>query len=496
MPETEPDHIDEPEQDLPEDLGPPLDVDQNDPTDEPEAELSLDQAIEAVRRAGFDAEPSRIDVFVDRFSSRPRWISLFKVGPNGKKQPMGILPTYAISSFLDELDASYIRSESGLSIASSDGKYVELMISPGGSGVSLMSLFRGDDVHDSIRLSCPQAGSDPEHQFAFRTAFGRSDRPVSVSDLWGSDRYRKTVAMHLSNMHGDCLEISIPSATMAGAFYQVANGFHPVNLPKAASIKFRFTAASSVELAIKKAEKIAASLFFELAALGRHTLRLHEPPKGRRRRLPKPQDYNKVPRYPPQYVDPRASSFFVGAADAPTPLSAYLSYYQSIEYFLPYSDERTTIDRLRREIFSPGFDLADNKSLLQLARAAGRQAGKSERESFQNLLNFALSSDKAEAVFSSVQDRFKDHFGRRGPISGVGEIHIQGKQAPLVSQIAARIYDLRCRIVHSKVDGGSTGTDPLFPTDPQVDQLQPDIELVQLVATEVITAFATPSFQA
>ncbi|MEU3457748.1 hypothetical protein ABZ671_29780 [Micromonospora sp. NPDC006766] len=461
------------------------------PADTPEVPDGLDQAGVArlLTSVGHEAEPSSIDLGLRSYDGA-RWFSIIKVHHNGKKERVGILPDYAVPLYVEELNTDWVVSEGGLSLTSSDGRYVELMLSPRLARFAIRTIVE-DRTYSSPRLRCSSAAPDEDHGTSFRTALGRRDVPLFER---GRRYARISVVLHVGNGKGDCLEISTPSATMAAGYYRAANGVRPPDLRRAASIKLRFTESRSRENAIKRAEEVAETLFFEMAATGRSVLRLHERLTERRRRLPRQRDGESVLRFPPQIVDTRASSLFIGAEQATSPLSTYLSYYQSIEFFLPFSDERNTIVRLRQEIFSPGFDLGNDASLLKLARAVGRQASPTERESFQALLSFALPKDKALATFESVDGRHKDHFSKRGPIKDVGLINPLDKR-PLAEQIAERIYDLRCRIVHSKVSGGVSGTEPLFPTDAQVDHLEADIELVRLVAVEVITVFATPNFK-
>ncbi|MGK5442658.1 hypothetical protein ACSNN7_12705 [Micromonospora sp. URMC 105] len=479
----------------------PLDVDAADlsifqdddaePADDGQAAgtASQTEALGLLRSVGYDAEHSHIDLAFKSFDGA-HWFSIFKLQPNGKKERSGILPDYAIRGYVGELEKGWSADPDGLSIASADGRYVELMISGRSMRMRLRQTSLAKGTYTSPRSKCPSAATDGDHATAFSTAYGLEDRPIPGRH----NGVHLPVVLHLGSGKGDCVEVSNPSATMAAIYYKAANGMRPTDYPRSASIKFRFAEGGSREFAIRRAREVAATLFFEMAAMGWHTIRLHEPLRERRRRLPRQRSGESVLRFPPQVVDARAASLFVGAEEATSPLSVYLSYYQSIEYYLPFSDERSTIARLRREIFSPGFDLGNDSSLLRLARAVGRQSNKSERESFQALLAFALPRDKSEAIFDGVAGRYKDHFGKRGPISDVGHVNTQDKRL-LSDQIADRIYDLRCRIVHSKVSGGATGAEPLFPTDSQVDHLEADIELVRLVAIEVITVFATPNFR-
>ncbi|MET8148009.1 hypothetical protein ACIBSW_13840 [Actinoplanes sp. NPDC049668] len=448
-----------------------------------------EEAFHLLTEAGFHPQDSRIDLSTGR--SAP-WISLDKIEKNGKRVTHGILPARIVPLFLEEIDIGWVSQDGDLALCSPDGRQVELMVS------SRYMAHRGlgeplpRDDYISPRSRCPTDTQDQDHSNAFRTALGSHD-PAPGPD---GKRARRTVLFHVGSGGGECLEISIPSATMAARYYRAANGLRPIAIPRSISAKVRFSEGKTIINAVDLAKKIVTAFFFELAVTGRGVYRFHEPLKDRRNRSRialQPKD--RVVRFPPQFIEAPAVALFIAAKEAQSPLNEYLSYYQSVEYYLPFSDERSNIDRLRREIFSPGFDLNNNQSLLNLARAIGRQSAKSERESFRALLQFALPEDKATTIFDLLNNQHKGHFAKNGPIKDIGLIHNNAEnkqQPPLTLQFAERIYDLRCRIVHSKVAGGSTEKDPLYPTNPEVDDLAPDIELIRQVAIEVITAFASP----
>lgn len=413
--------------------------------------------------------------------------------PGGKD--VGRLPEFAVGAFLGEADRAFVVHPSKLGISSADGRYVELLLST----FSRAAFIRRGEGYASPRLAC-SLSANADHESQFPTLYGTSTPDFRPSR---ATLKRPVVLYHLSNSQGDCLEISAPSATLFAAYREALaanramltmNG--PGGFPEQLnSIKFYFHEVSSPESAAARAKDISTTLFFELSAMDRASFRLHEAlrPRDRGRIRPSRLFRDSAVRFPPQIVDHRAASLFVNADDAGAPLSRYLLYYQTVEYFLPFSDEKESIARIRREIFSPGFDLDNNRSLLDLARTIGQQASKSEQQSFRDLVRLVLSDDKAVAIFESVSTDYPDHFGKRGGIKHVPFIHPSDTTRTLPTQLADRIYKLRCRIVHSKAAGGAIGIEPLFPTDDEVNLISPDLELVRLVAVEAITNFAAAS---
>jgi hypothetical protein len=64
-------------------------------------------------------------------------------------------------------------------------------------------------------------------------------------------------------------------------------------------------------------------------------------------------------------------------------------------------------------------------------------------------------------------------------------------QPSLRRQIAERIYDLRCRIVHSKQS--HTDAEPLHPFGSEAKRLRHDMHLVRFVAQHVLTTSSKPA---
>ena len=61
----------------------------------------------------------------------------------------------------------------------------------------------------------------------------------------------------------------------------------------------------------------------------------------------------------------------------------------------------------------------------------------------------------------------------------------------LRADVAERIYDIRCKIVHTKSDSRDGSVELLLPFSPEADQLSNDIALVQFIAQKVLIASST-----
>jgi hypothetical protein len=70
------------------------------------------------------------------------------------------------------------------------------------------------------------------------------------------------------------------------------------------------------------------------------------------------------------------------------------------------------------------------------------------------------------------------------------KIPIANTTIDLRNDIADRVYEIRCKIVHTKSD--SRDVELLLPFSKEADQLYPDIELAQYIAQQVLITASTP----
>lgn len=100
----------------------------------------------------------------------------------------------------------------------------------------------------------------------------------------------------------------------------------------------------------------------------------------------------------------------------------------------------------------------------------------------QELLEFFAQGDR------------QDHFADKGSLLGVRTLAKNPEnEKDLLAAVAERVYQIRCKIVHTKSDGGPEGeVGLLLPNSPEARALPNDIALVRLLEARVITAAASP----
>lgn len=247
--------------------------------------------------------------------------------------------------------------------------------------------------------------------------------------------------------------------------------------------------------ALSAFENISSAFFFELDMLAGVALTLHRtrgPAVGSSR---SPSDTERrtctplsVPRK--RYSNEAISLYMYGRSAMGMPLLQFLAYYQCIEYFFPSHWNAEMISRVRRTLNDPRFDSDNDKDvnrLIQMTSTQGR-VGAPEREQLKATVSGCVDSDELTAFLQDCSEESFEALMTKGHIRGVRPLTLQDKQNRLTHQVADRMYDLRCRVVHSKEDGGVSQADVLLPFGREADRLFADIALARFLAQKAIIA--------
>ncbi|MBL1082004.1 hypothetical protein JK359_08410 [Streptomyces actinomycinicus] len=302
---------------------------------------------------------------------------------------------------------------------------------------------------------------------------------VSAGVLNARDRIP---SLHVSDS-GICMEISAPSPAchvLANVGYQ-----HRARFPL--SVKVEFGSPSQQDELEAEAELLLNSFVYELEVRNGAKMRLVRWPTrtDRRHRLRRERP-SRVVRFPRTKIDPDVSVLFGFAGSATgNPSLAFLSYYQVLENFFPVAIRRSALRQLELELSDQRFDASQDKYLMRILSVAENAASSSESTQLRVLLQ--------EFVRGGVlQDFFTEHdwgkyFSKQGPIRGITDsINPENRNTPLAHQVADRVYRIRNRIVHSKDDPKYQNVPALLPQSDEAEALGPDIDLVRLLAFEVI----------
>ncbi|MER7236071.1 hypothetical protein ABT348_34645 [Streptomyces olivaceus] len=356
----------------------------------------------------------------------------------------------------------YGESDSNMGVFKLDGSYSEYAIQAAGRILSASHQISRIDWDYATPLTC-------RHEF---------DPDVT------SARGRKLFpGFHVTSPNGDtCVELS-QTSPIAGFFVSGGRILRPDVLDYTLKVYTSIPAPTGERL--ERIRRVADGTLFELNVKSNLALSL------------KPRDRVSLPRvmrsfkpvksvsFPATEIPREVAALFSFAAEArDNPPFSFLSYYQILEYYMPLASKRDALKRIRREIRDLSFDVASDVSILRVLNAAERVKGLGEEDALKILVRDCVREDTLDAFFDTEGAR--EHFSRKGPISGVPAVNPAATNEALAVQVAKRIYALRNRIVHAKDDPRYAERPQLLPRSGEANSLELDVMLSRFVALETI----------
>lgn len=270
-------------------------------------------------------------------------------------------------------------------------------------------------------------------------------------------------------------------------------GRHDMSL----SLKVRKEGIKHNEQAVKLLRKISDSVFFQIDLLVNLPFSLARDRRSNIRRKAKSRGTitQTPPEFPRTEYDSAPMSLYWYARSATgMPLLQFLAFYQVIEFYYPTYSQAEAGRKLKAILKDPTFrsdrdaDLGKVLSAIQISRSGGfgdertqLKATLSECVDPGELREFITSDNERSEFLSSKSKGLTDH-----------KLPISNPTADLRQDAAERLYEIRCRIVHTKIDARSGELELLLPFSKEAEQLHFDIELAQYLAQRVLIAASTP----
>ncbi|MFF0062654.1 hypothetical protein ACFYRC_14035 [Streptomyces sp. NPDC005279] len=270
----------------------------------------------------------------------------------------------------------------------------------------------------------------------------------------------------------------------------------PHGLGRFTTIRISGISTTRHDEALEILNRISGAVFFELDLQYGVAPRLAPSWTSERARMGSRLQQEKAqeaPRNPQnQYPEKPLSLYWYGRSSAGIPLLEYLAYYQVLEYFFPSFSHRDTLEKLRNELLDPRFRPDEDRNLVRIINlASGRGKGfGSEREQLRSTIGGCVTEGHIRDFIES-SDTLSEHFSGKQKIKDVAHLNIEDMKNDLLTSLANRVYDIRCRIVHAKEDGGKSAVDLLLPSSKEAEALGPDIELIKFLAQKVLIAGAS-----
>lgn len=243
--------------------------------------------------------------------------------------------------------------------------------------------------------------------------------------------------------------------------------------------------------------KLTDSYFFSLSLDSGIALSLR---KSRRRSVRYPRTGRRAPRelranFPRHEYDKDPLSLYWYAMSASgMPLLEFLALYQVLEYYFPTFSKREAGRQIQSIIKDPTFRSdreTDVGRLLAVVSSSARGSIGNERQQLKATLKECVIEDELFEYLTEVDER-SEFFSRVQKELTKHKI-LLGK--PLNADIGAwadAIYDIRCKIVHSKMEQDDSEAGRLLPFSYESELLEPYIDLMKWIAQKVLITSSSP----
>ena len=198
--------------------------------------------------------------------------------------------------------------------------------------------------------------------------------------------------------------------------------------------------------------------------------------------------------YPRFSYERNPSSLYWYARSATSmPLLQFLAFYQCIEFFFPQYSRQEAIAKVKNVLKDPAFDGTKDSYINVILNATleGRRGPLlEERKQLAATLKQCVDGAALRDFLNETDERKRYYTSEYKKISDkrIGT----SDDASVVDQAAERIYDIRCKVVHTKNMDGGEGDEMILPFSKEADLLTDDVELIKFLARKVLTSSGAP----
>lgn len=266
---------------------------------------------------------------------------------------------------------------------------------------------------------------------------------------------------------------------------------YPRYAPGPLTLQMHGVTASSSRDADDLVERITDALSVDIAMrwgtsllpVGLMTARSHG--RGRRRRTGGQLEFPRT-----GYPHAPAALYMAGQERTTSTLLRYWAFYQVLEFFFPRYTRRTQLDRMQRILRHPTFDPFDDEDVARAVSAASELENSriGEEEQLITCLRAITTDHELRQVIADL-DLEETLMAKSG---GCSRRLVNVKNAhDLVADVARRIYDIRCRIVHSKSDSQREEGHGLLPGTNDEWLVERELPLIEYLAEQALVASAS-----
>ncbi len=205
---------------------------------------------------------------------------------------------------------------------------------------------------------------------------------------------------------------------------------------------------------------------------------------------------NEIKLIPPkfEYDEEAMSLYWYARTSINLPLLQFLSFYQILEFYFPSFSYTEAQQKIKNLIKNPLFDVNKDTDVSQIINiikisAKGKSIG-DERTQLKATIHNVIDNESLVKYLSENAER-KDFFDitKKSKSLAKQKISFSNPDNDIRVEVANRIYEIRCRIVHTKDEDDM---DLILPFSTDLIHLKHDIEHVEFIAKKVLIATSRP----
>lgn len=424
--------------------------------------------------------------------------------------------TYDLDDLKKYLDENQISNESGEQVFNGKGyKYIDLEF-PIARDCERIRVYDDDRIESVIKsvffkyrgisnyeaiwssehkcIECEV--NEPDSLLSAKLLLRKLERSFQVCGNYENDQ--RVVPSEFLLYQNDNIKITIGYCSKAFAFLHWYKQGRRVDIE---NILERYKITLKIENIVVKTEdgakeileKISNSLFYQIDVLCDYSIILTSRRKQKTRVLPKIRkdietdnemvdlklnyEYDSVP----------MAFYWFALNNVNSPIFMYFALYQVLEYYFPIFSAREAKLRIQNLVKDPKFDIESDEYIARLIDMAAYDSINKigdEREQLDNVLRNIILG---EEVIKFIEEReyLKDYYTSKNQ-KKISDVKLRlSDNIGIINDLSARIYDIRCRIVHNKA---SEINKKILPVTKDAQYLAFETELLRFIVQKAIIA--------
>lgn len=188
-----------------------------------------------------------------------------------------------------------------------------------------------------------------------------------------------------------------------------------------------------------------------------------------------------------RYPHAPVTLYQAGRERTTSPLLRYWAFYQVLEYFFPRYSRVETLQRISQAVRSPTFDPHSDEDIMRLASISeGSAQRRGEEEQLILCLRAIVTADQVRSFI--LDCGLSERLAKKRDSLSSQPVNVDSED--LIAQLGRRVYDIRCRIVHSKSSSQREAGAGLLPGTSDDDLVRFELPLIDFLSEMALSASA------